>query len=66
MIVWFLDFVYPYVLRMNTIYQKLNLFVISTDGGDVPNHLCPKEQSTFIYQAAVGMMVCHVVRLFCV
>jgi len=49
---------------MNAVFEKLNLFVISTGGG-VPNHLCPKGQSTFIYQAVVGM-VCVIIRLFCV
>lgn len=66
MIVWSLDFVYQIVFRMNMIFQKLNLFDISTEDGDVPNHLCPKEQSMFIYQAIVGMVVCDIVRLFCV
>jgi len=66
MVIWSLDSICQCVFRMNAMFEKLNWFVISTEGGDVPNHLCPKEQSTFIYQTVVRMTVCLIVRLFCV
>lgn len=67
MIIWSLDFIYQCVFRNeHNITETEPVYVISAKGGDIPNHLCPKEQCTLIYQAIVGMMVCLIVRFFCV